>query len=1005
MNRLIKSALFQRKFVIILVLAIIAFGFYTYFEMPKQENPEAISPVGMITTIYPGARTEEVRSEITEKIENSIAGINGVEKIQSISRDNVSLVIVGLSYEVDKEKQWKTLRSELDTINLPNSVESPSLDTDLINTTGIMLSINTSDGKINSVENIEEIATNIKSKLNDVEEINETNVLGILEENIVIDIDLEKLTMVNLTLENVNNILTAQNIDIPLGSLDTEDGNTSISYNKEENSIEDIKNIILGVNPATNRPILLGDISEVKYEDTEDTRFIHNGDSSILITSYFDKDSNVLSAEEKINDIISSTESDLGEDIEIDKIIFQPKDVKNSVNDFMINLLQAIVLVLIVVFIGMGYKNAFVVSVTIPLSIMLTIISMSFLNINIQQISIAALIISLGILVDNSIVITDAIQVKLDEEVSIMEAVYLGTKESSIPVLTSTLTTIMAFAPLIALPGEAGEFAKSLPQVVILALIASYIVSITVTPVLASILLKNSHRKVKEKKHFKGLLENMLIKSMKYTKTTSLIILVLIVIVGFMVANMRLEIFPYADNNIAYIDIEADKNDIEQTEQIVEDVKNILEDEDYVEEYTSSIGGPIPKFYITNPPYFKSPGFGQVMFRFDEAKISEYENKKYFAYELQNKLNDKMENGKATVNLLALTNPGPDIDITLSVDEFEDIENVANNIKEEMKDMDSLYNVTFEQSSNIDEYQIVPDKTQMSRLGLTSYDIQRQVNLALNKTEIGKVKIKDDEKSILLYANPKNLDELKNIPIKPNTTEGLVQLENVVDIKEGTRLEELNRFNRKPFIKITAEVDPDKSTLVEQSKVEQIINDKKNSDIEVTFGGEKEIFKKYLSGLGIAALIALIGVYLILLLQFKSLLQPLIILITVPLSVIGVVLGVFLFRLPLTFTVGLGAASLIGIVVNNAILIIEYINRERDKGRSIREACIESAKKRLRPILLSSITTVIGLIPLVLSGSSFFTPMAVGLMVGLIFSTLLTLIIIPAAYKSLVKEN
>jgi multidrug efflux pump subunit AcrB len=224
-------------------------------------------------------------------------------------------------------------------------------------------------------------------------------------------------------------------------------------------------------------------------------------------------------------------------------------------------------------------------------------------------------------------------------------------------------------------------------------------------------------------------------------------------------------------------------------------------------------------------------------------------------------------------------------------------------------------------------------------------------------------------------------------------------------MEEDARSEELNRFNRKPFIKITAEVNPDKSTLVEQSKVEEIIDNKKTDDIKVTFGGEKEIFRKYLSGLGIAALIALVGVYLILLLQFRSKLQPLIILITVQLSVIGEVFGVFIFRLPLTFTVGLGAASLIGIVVNNAILIIEYINREREKGRSIKEACIESAKKRLRPILLSSITTVIGLIPLVLSGSSFFTPLAVGLMVGLIFSTLLTLVVIPIAYNSLVKEN
>lgn len=1007
MNSLIKSALYQRKFIVILSIAIILLGFFTYFNMPKQENPEAISPIGMITTVYPGARAEEVKLSVTEEIENSIAGITGVEKIQSISRDNVSLVIVQLSYEVDKEKQWELLRTKLQALNLPNDVEASSLNTDLINTTGVILSINTKEEDVNSSENIHNITQDIKSKLNNLEEIEKTTIEGILDENIIIDIKLDQLSNMNITIEEVYDILRAKNIDLPLGSINEEGEKRSISYNKGQKNLRDIENIIIGIEPNTVNPIYLKNIAEIYYQYEEDTTFSHNDKSSILITSYFDKDSNILSAEEKINSIISDAEKESKGEIDINKIIFQPQDVKDSVNNFMINLLQAVVLVLLVVLIGMGYKNALVVSVTIPLSIMLTILSMSILDIKIQQISIAALIISLGILVDNSIVITDAIQVKLDENIDIKRAVYLGTKESSIPVLTSTLTTIMAFVPLIALPGEAGEFAKSLPQVVILALMASYIVSITVTPVLASLILKNSHRKVRNKRFMKGKLEKILKGSMKYSKTTFLILIVLIVLIvlaGLLVANMKLEIFPYADNNIAYIDVEGDRSNVESTKDTVEEVKDILKDQGYVEEYISSIGGPIPKFYITNPPYFKSPSFGQIMFRFDEDKISEYDNKKYFAYELQNILNSEVEKGEATVNLLALTNPGPDIDITITGDEFSKVSEIGDNLKVEMDKMESLYNIKIEKSNKTDEYEITPNNTEMSRLGITDYDVQRQINLALNETKIGEVEIENKYKNIIFYGNPIDIEELKGIPIKSKITNDIVPLNNISDFKTTRRLEEIKRFNRKSYIKITADVNPEYSTLIEQDRVEEIINKQDTKGMNISFGGEKEIFKKYLNGLGVAALIALIGVYLILLLQFKSLLQPLIILITVPLSVIGVILGVFIFRLPLTFTVGLGAASLIGIVVNNAILIIEYINRERKERIDIKEACIESAKKRLRPIMLSSITTVIGLIPLVLSGSSFFTPLAVGLMVGLIFSTLLTLIIIPVAYSCFIKD-
>ena len=298
------------------------------------------------------------------------------------------------------------------------------------------------------------------------------------------------------------------------------------------------------------------------------------------------------------------------------------------------------------------------------------------------------------------------------------------------------------------------------------------------------------------------------------------------------------------------------------------------------------------------------------------------------------------------------------------------------------------------------------DEDLASTFGLTKYDIQYQINLALNGANASVMKVDGQEYDIEVKSNITDIEDIKNLPIKSQYTNEKILVKQFAEVSIKEQLTFIKRYNRETLVSVTARVRPEVGASSIQSEIEKYTNEGfSESGVKISYGGDSETITKYLTGLVSAGIIALVVVYVILLVQFNSLKQPVIILATIPLSFIGVILALLVTRTHFTFTVGLGIASLFGIVVNNAILLIEYINRARKEGLNVREACEYSVEKRMRPILLSSITTIFGLIPLVLAQSSFFTPMAIALIGGLLISTLLTLTVIPTIYYLIENEK
>ncbi|MDW5299220.1 MAG: efflux RND transporter permease subunit [Sedimentibacter sp.] len=1002
------SFLLKEKYIVIAAFVItMVFGFISYYYMPRQENPDITSPAALITTIYPGASASDVELLVTKKIEEEVSKIDGIEKIDSYSNDNYSAVIVTISYTVDKEKQWTDLKNYIDNIKdeLPEGCYTPDIDTEsMVESAGMLLSIS---GDSLTYDQLENYAENLKQQLLNIDEINKVKISGGPDKKAFVEIDAMNLNTYSVSIEDIYNLLQSQNLKIPAGAINTPAGKINVDVPESFESLKDIENLIITASDSGGI-VRLKDVASIYFGEKDNEKKIYNnGKSAVILAAYFKTENNIVLVGDEINESILKTKNSAPAEVSIDKITFQPDDVKLALNDFIINLFEGVLFVILIVLIGMGIRNALIVSISLPLTIFATFIAMYLFHIDLQQISIAGLIMAVGMVVDNSIVVSDAIQVRLNEGKSHNEASLMGVTESAVPVFSSTLTTVAALATLFVLPGEAGEFIKTMPVVIIVALSFSYIVSIVVVPVFASIYFKTNIKLDNYDSKTRLLFTKFLNTALNHKKSTVYYVFgffaISLIIAVFV---LPLEIFPYTDKNYIYIDVtNSKKGDLDSTYDITKQIEELLSSEPAVENITSSVGGYMPKFYLTSAIGSDTDDFSQIIVKFNLKNDKSFgKNKEEFMMHIQNKLNENIAGADMTAKLLALTAPGSDVEIYVTGLDRNLLIEKSNLIKNELMSIDGLYNINNTSTENKQEYYVDIDDDMATMMGLTKYDIQRQINIALSGTDATVFRTNGKEYDIFLKSNISSISQLENFKIKSSATGNKIMLKQAAHIGLKSAEPSALRYNKAPVIKITAEVASGYSAQIIQKKIENIIdNNYSSEEINYQYGGEKQTLLKYLRGLGIAGLISLAAIFIILMVQFNSLLQPLIILMTVPLSAIGSIFGLWIFNQPFSFTAGLGLLALLGIVVNNAILLIEYINRARQDGLTIEEACKSSVKRRFRPIMLTTVTTVVGLVPLAFSASSFFTPMAVTLMTGLMISTLLTLIVIPTLYSLIEK--
>jgi multidrug efflux pump len=1004
---LIQGALTYRKVTLLFTAALILWGAIGYRFIPKQENPQVPTPAAIVITIYPGASPEEVETLVTSKIEDAVVDIPDFENVSSVSRNSVSIVIVRLvATATDVEKAWDELEKNIRDVEgeLPDQCERPELNTKLGETTGFLLPLS---GEGFTYGQLTGFAEEFQRALNRVDGISRVDVLGEVKNEVRVSVDADRLNLYNLSIEQVHGTLRMQNLAIPSGFLEKDGIKINVVTPGTFETLRDIEDTIVNVSQASGHAVRLKDIATVELVPERGvSRLRRDRQNAVVLAGYFKPGRNVVLIGDDVRAVINDVKHGLPPRLQVHEAVFQPADVAHAVSGFMGSLLQGVLLVILVVFLGMGLRNAIVVSTAIPISVMLTFVIMGLTGIEVHQMSTTALIISLGMLVDNAIVIADAIQVRVDEGMSRYDAALDGARDSALPVFSATLTTVAAYSPLLFLPGAAGRFSIAVPIVVMISLSCSYLVAMLVTPTLGMLIFRPTKDSIAAGGQpkigiFRRVFSAMLAVALRHRVLT--VFVGVAALVGAMQVQklLGLAFFPNADKDFAHLYIQSELADLDHTDALAAEVEAYLQTVPEITGLTTRVGEGLPKFFFTIGQRAQSDNLAHIHFQFDLDKSERFERPEDLTFFLQDELANRLAGATVDVKLLALAGEAPaPIVIRVSGPDLDRLQKVASDLRAAVEKTPGTYDVSDDASQKVLQLKVDVDEDVATGSGISKYDILRQINIALYGSETGVFRSGGKELDIIVTSDITDTDELMNLAVKSRFGPTKMMLKQLADVSLEPAVETIKRFQRERSIAVLSRVRPGFSAAAVTTAIETDALPTVDTDgTTITFDGERERIKSLFGGVAIAAIVAMFMVYLILFVQFNSFLRPLVILVTVPLSAVGSILGLYLFKQPMSFTAVMGMASLIGIVVNNAILLIDYIDKARGAGARVDRACYDAMGKRFRPIMLSTTTTALGLLPLVITYNPLFTPMSISLMVGLLVSTLLTLIIIPVMFS------
>ena len=633
-----------------MVFFILIAGIFCYFSLPKQEYPVIDIPIAIVTTIYPGASVQDIEELITKKVEDLAMSAEYFDRVTSQSYNGASVVIVQFDAAADTDsidKSITTLRYKLEALRAAALPEGAivQFNTDISETTGLMLAIT---GETQSMAELAERGETLKTRLRSLEGIKNVEIGGDLQERIEVTVDMARLNKTTVSLTEIGALIQYQNSMIPAGNIEFDDDVITVQTSGIFTSLKDIEDIIIGISPQTGAITRLKDIADIaKNVDMDAKRYQYNGKAAILISLSFREKINIVSAGKEVQKTVDEYIAELPTGLSIDTVVDIGADVGHSVSDFTISILQAFIIVLIIVMLGMNLRNGSIIAFAIPISIMVPFLVMTLLGIDIQFISLAALIMALGMLVDNAVVVSDQIQVRLDADEEKLSACVNGVKSVAFPVLASTMTTVSMFTMFYMATGSMRKFISSLPTIVISALLASYAVSILVTPILCYLFMKKSKPLAKGKTTLLGSVGNavdlLLQLAFKHKAATISIAILAIIASAGLLTTLRMEFMPTSNKAILDIRITASgMNDIRKAEEATLKVAEIVGEQPETLYYISAIGGNLPKYDFCAMPEGDGVNKGNVVIGVDLRAGKRFKSNGELADYLQSEINARI---------------------------------------------------------------------------------------------------------------------------------------------------------------------------------------------------------------------------------------------------------------------------------------------------------------------------------------------------------------------------
>jgi len=1012
-----RLAIDNNRTTLVLLVVLVLLGMQAYKTIPRAYDPGFIIRAAQVITYFPGGSPERVEQLISDKIEKVVQELPELDFVKSESRTGVSIVTVNIkeSY-ADMRPIWDSLRRKIDKVagELPSGVIGPNVNDEFGDVFGVVMTLT---GEGYAYSELKEVADAARDELLHIPSVAKVEIHGEQEERIFVEYDNARLSELNLSPLQLSQILANQNVVVSGGSVRLGKERIELEPSGNFENVNDIRRATIQL-PGTTDVIYLENIATIKrdYIDPAKKLVKSSGIPALAIAVSMREGGNNIQLGKDVQATINKLQAQLPIGVEFQWVNFSPGEVEEKVDSFIANLLQAVAVVAAVMLFSLGLRTGIVVSALIPLSMISTIFVMDQFGIGLDQISLAALIIALGMLVDNGIVMSENIMVQMNQGKSSVEAAIASANELKVPLLTSSLTTSAAFLPIFLAESAMGEYTSALFEVVTITLLCSWLLSLTVIPLLCVFFLKRNTEQENFNKGFYPIYRSLLIAFLK--NRVLMIIAVLALFWGSIQALSLIPniFFPPSDRPYFKLSIELPIGTaIEETERVVSDIEHYMDtlktseiQTEGITNWISYIGSGGVRFLLTHSPKPASSSYTMMVVNTTGANanarimssIEHYIEQHHPDVQVTARL---IENGKAIINPVEVRVYGRDIDKLFTIVE---------QIKAKFSSVNGLKTITDDWGQRTKKLTVDVNQEKAKRAGITSQDIAVSLQTSLSGYEM--TEYREGETSIpvilrTLAADRQDIGKIETLSVFSQASGNSVPLVQVADINIAWEPAKILRRDRLKAVAVGAQLEGNFTAAEGFAAVDDWLQqESKNWPIGYYFeyGGEKESSGSSSQSIAEKLPIAVFIIVILLVMQFNSLRKPFIILSTIPLGIIGVIWGLVIADSFFGFMTLLGIISLAGIVINNAIVLLERIKLEIDENkRPVQAAIIEAAQRRMRPILLTTATTVLGLIPLYLGGGEMWEPMAVGIMAGLLFSTILTLGFIPVLYALLYRVN
>ncbi|TWT04959.1 efflux RND transporter permease subunit [Planomicrobium sp. CPCC 101079] len=1049
MKKIIDFSLKNKFAIWILTIMVVVAGLYAGLTMKQESIPNITIPAVTVITTYPGAAPDEIAEEVTIPLEQRVQNLNGVDLVTSSSMANASTLQIQFTFDTDMDEATREVEAALAEVSLPEAANEPQVSRISLDAFPV-LALSISNPDRSSEELTKLVEDNILPELEGVEGLSEAQVSGQRIQKVTMAFDDDKLAQYGLTQETIQQMIQGSNVSFPLGLTDFDGELKNLVIDGNISTIEDLENIQIPAvpqaetpasgampapgadiasastqpvngtvqNPAATTPaaaaptevptVSLSELATIELVSEAESISRTNGEESIGVQIVKAPDANTVEVVNAVKDISADLEEEYG--VTISSTFDQGEPIEQSVETMLSKALFGILFAVIIILVFLrSFKTTIISIISIPLSLLIAIFLLNQMDITLNIMTLGALTVAIGRVIDDSIVVIENIYRRMalpGEKLRGKELIREATREMFVPIFSSTVVTIAVFLPLALVSGQIGELFLPFALAVVFALSASLLVAVTIVPMLAHSMygkqLQNlSAQKNKNHEEKPGKMANGYKRILEWTLNHKIITFggaaVLLAASFFLVPIIGVSFLPEEEQKMVMATYSPEPGQTRQdVEQIAQDAEELVDAREGVTSYQYSIGS-------SGNSMAAMGGGGDNSALFFIEYDSEFENFSDEGGKLIEKLNNETGAGEwQTMDFASTGSSG--LELYVYGNNVEDIQSAIDDIQPLMEEDKGLEKVESSLSEAYDQYTLVADQETLGHAGLTS----AQIGMALSNAGEAPVltTVKHEGKDVNVYVEVEEteysgIDDVTDVEV-PTALGFMVSIGDLMEVEEGKSPDTINRRDGKMYASLSAEVIGNNAAEISANLDEKVSELDLPSGVTIDHGGVTEQINESFTQLGLAMLAAIAIVYFVLVVTFGGALAPLAILFSLPFTVIGVLVALWISNEPLSVNALIGVLMLIGIVVTNAIVLIDRVIHKEKEGFTTREALLEAGSTRLRPILMTALATVGALIPLAIGaegGGLISKGLGITVIGGLISSTLLTLVIVPIVYE------